>query len=162
MPGFFNIGPNIQMNFMGGPQNQQSFSNAFGGTGGFMNFPNNSAQPSQHEYEEDSSNYAQSEMYYDDEDVGVEYMPNDDYEGEEQPPSEEELRNVINSYECQVFRPQEGEENPVCTVCMENIKSESMIKNLKCNHKFHPKCINEWLKRKLICPMCKSRVEVKE
>lgn len=37
----------------------------------------------------------------DDEDVGVEYMPNSDYEGEEPKPSENQVRDIINSYECQ-------------------------------------------------------------
>lgn len=79
--------------------NMQGFG---GGNGGYQPFTN------QHQSQHHGHNYRDpnhdTEMYgseEDDEDVGVEYMPNSDYEGEEPKPSENQVRDIINSYECQ-------------------------------------------------------------
>lgn len=42
-----------------------------------------------------------------------------------------------------------------CNICLEsnlNIK----IRKLKCNHKFHITCIEEWLNIKQRCPLCNN------
>ena len=45
-----------------------------------------------------------------------------------------------------------------CAICIDVLKSGQMVKALNCSHKFHSKCINDWLKVKLKCPLCKSSV----
>jgi hypothetical protein len=35
-----------------------------------------------------------------------------------------------------------------------------MVKALACSHKFHEKCINNWLKQKLLCPLCKEKIDL--
>ena len=42
-----------------------------------------------------------------------------------------------------------------CSICLENIDIND-LKILSCNHKFHADCINEWIKKKPICPYCRK------
>ena len=48
----------------------------------------------------------------------------------------------------------------ICTICLEEIKKkEHKVKLKKCNHIFHKKCLNKYLKETLInfnCPNCKK------
>lgn len=41
-----------------------------------------------------------------------------------------------------------------CTICMEFLND---YESLKCGHKFHVQCIDEWLQNHEICPVCKTR-----
>jgi len=44
-----------------------------------------------------------------------------------------------------------------CSVCIEDIDLNKMHRELKCEHVFHPYCIDEWLlKGNNICPNCRN------
>ena len=47
-----------------------------------------------------------------------------------------------------------------CVICMSEFKEEDQIAELKCDerHYFHSACLEDWLKRKLECPLCKKPV----
>ena len=47
-----------------------------------------------------------------------------------------------------------------CVICMEEFKDSDEVAELKCDerHYFHSKCLEDWLKRKLECPLCKKIV----
>lgn len=45
-----------------------------------------------------------------------------------------------------------------CIICLENYKIGDKISILSCEHFYHKKCLNEWLKKKEECPLC--RVEI--
>lgn len=45
-----------------------------------------------------------------------------------------------------------------CPICYEEYLNED-IKNLECGHKFHKKCIVEWCKITLNCPMCRGEIK---
>jgi len=48
------------------------------------------------------------------------------------------------------------EEDCHCHICLSEIKESEWIRKLpNCNHYFHKKCIDKWLKKNVCCPMCR-------
>ena len=45
-----------------------------------------------------------------------------------------------------------------CSVCLGKFVEEESLKLLPCSHKFHKECIETWLSRSGMCPICKYRV----
>jgi len=48
------------------------------------------------------------------------------------------------------------DKDEICAVCIENLKIKEMVKILGCMHKFHTKCIGQWLETSVRCPVCNS------
>jgi hypothetical protein len=48
------------------------------------------------------------------------------------------------------------ENDLLCIICFEPLLNN--VKNLRCHHKYHIKCLNEWRKYKKKCPVCKINV----
>jgi len=71
--------------------------------------------------------------------------------------SPEERRAIINGLSAFKYEEIKGDEQK-CAICIDVLKTGIMVKALQCSHKFHSKCINDWLKQKLICPLCKAEV----
>ena len=47
-----------------------------------------------------------------------------------------------------------------CAICQEKMNEGSSVRKfIKCKHAFHQECIDAWLERKLLCPMCRKSVE---
>lgn len=44
----------------------------------------------------------------------------------------------------------------ICSICCEDAQSTDQWLVLKCRHKFHPKCIEPWLKQNALCPLCRQ------
>ena len=75
--------------------------------------------------------------------------------------------NIINSSIIDIIDNnsncyQSGESNNECIICLDNIEKGETVRNLRCMHKFHKKCIDDWLQRKhentLICPVCEMNI----
>lgn len=50
-------------------------------------------------------------------------------------------------------------EEITCGICLENVVSGEQVKVLPvCEHKFHPECIDNWLRRSPACPYCRRPV----
>jgi len=42
-----------------------------------------------------------------------------------------------------------------CVICLEGYGENSDVRLLKCKHFFHVLCLDEWLKKKKECPVCR-------
>ena len=49
-------------------------------------------------------------------------------------------------------------ENNECIICLKEIKNNDNMRILSCRHTYHMECIDEWLKRKNICPICNIKL----
>ena len=41
-----------------------------------------------------------------------------------------------------------------CIICYDYIKKNSIVRTLKCTHKYHTKCIDRWFYKNNNCPLC--------
>lgn len=48
-----------------------------------------------------------------------------------------------------------------CCICMDDIE-EGKVETLKCDHTFCKSCIKEWLKTHNTCPLCRTKIKVKD
>ena len=49
--------------------------------------------------------------------------------------------------------------NNECPICYDNDNEIEQNIKLECGHKFHDKCILEWCKNNLTCPMCRDDID---
>ena len=45
-----------------------------------------------------------------------------------------------------------------CSICLENYMKNDIINILKCGHKYHDKCIDEWIEKNNNCPLCRLSI----
>jgi len=68
----------------------------------------------------------------------------------------EEQREAMAS---RAYERQPGEtENATCSVCLSQLEDGEQAKTLGCKHVYHPECIDRWLERSRLCPVCKRDV----
>ena len=53
----------------------------------------------------------------------------------------------------------DGGEVPTCTVCMSEFEVGDDVRKLKCGHRYHAACVDQWLKINKTCPMCKQEID---
>ncbi|KRX10734.1 Armadillo-type fold [Pseudocohnilembus persalinus] len=77
----------------------------------------------------------------------------------------EQLNQILNQNNClQEFiaseiRKENQKEKKNCPICMLDIDKSQKIKHLPCIHSFHKQCINVWLNKNPVCPVCKLKVD---
>jgi hypothetical protein len=47
----------------------------------------------------------------------------------------------------------------MCVICLDNLTSDDSIA-LECRHQFHKKCIELWMKKNSICPLCRNKLQI--
>jgi hypothetical protein len=49
-----------------------------------------------------------------------------------------------------------NEKDPLtCVICLSKFELKSKIRPLPCNHAFHAKCVDKWLRTNRTCPICR-------
>ncbi|KAF7282273.1 hypothetical protein GWI33_002928, partial [Rhynchophorus ferrugineus] len=46
----------------------------------------------------------------------------------------------------------------ICVVCLDKFRRRHCVMQLRCQHRFHDSCIQEWLNHNTVCPVCRSDV----
>lgn len=67
-------------------------------------------------------------------------------------------KNEIDQLPCYRFSRSEPDEQAVCVVCQTDFEQRQNIRALPCNHVFHAKCVDKWLKNNRTCPICRNDV----
>ncbi|KAK4431925.1 RING-H2 finger protein ATL56 [Sesamum alatum] len=48
-----------------------------------------------------------------------------------------------------------------CAICLDSFQEGDGCRNIPvCNHLFHAKCIDRWIRKKPTCPVCRTRVDL--
>lgn len=47
-----------------------------------------------------------------------------------------------------------------CPICIEDFEINKKCITLNCSHTFHSICIRNWLKKKNICPYCRTPADL--
>jgi len=55
-----------------------------------------------------------------------------------------------------------SDEDAVCVICLSNYEEREQLRQLFCQHHFHIKCIDEWLRLHNTCPLCVQEVQQEE
>ncbi|KAM0830507.1 hypothetical protein ACQ4PT_066160 [Festuca glaucescens] len=48
----------------------------------------------------------------------------------------------------------------LCAICKGLLAGGEKCRRLVCGHVYHAECVDPWLRRKTICPLCRAKVEV--
>ena len=67
--------------------------------------------------------------------------------------------NYTHLLETKIETNKLNDEKKRCIICYEDFKDNDNAIFLPCFHVFHSKCINEWLKNKDNCPLCKIEIK---
>ena len=52
-------------------------------------------------------------------------------------------------------------DNP-CSICLDHLEEGQMSLSLRCSHFFHTICLEQWLKKRNTCPLCKDEVKTED
>ena len=66
--------------------------------------------------------------------------------------------NVKTLSECtklQVYTPK-SKKNKICSICMEEILTNQIVRVLNCGHQYHHQCIDKWFIQHKSCPYCRE------
>lgn len=52
----------------------------------------------------------------------------------------------------------DGDEDDICVICQDNLTANSGRLNVRlhCGHRYHPRCISQWITQRNTCPLCKA------
>jgi len=64
-----------------------------------------------------------------------------------------EIQNIPIETYCKMTGV-ENESN-MCSICIKSFKHKEKLRRLRCGHRFHVRCVDDWLKQLKACPNCK-------
>ena len=64
-----------------------------------------------------------------------------------------------NAYSVAPFGTLSNNNQTDCSICFEDFNPSDTIPLIKCGHIYHDVCLNKWLHKQNVCPLCKRVVE---
>ena len=65
------------------------------------------------------------------------------------------VKTLTECTELQVYTP-DSKETKICSVCMEEIQPNQIVRVLNCGHQYHHQCIDKWFIQHKSCPYCRE------
>ncbi|XP_026404070.1 E3 ubiquitin-protein ligase MBR2-like [Papaver somniferum] len=65
-------------------------------------------------------------------------------------------RNCYNPVPADEKNVESGDDDAKCTVCQEEYVEGDEVGKLRCDHRYHVVCVQQWLRQKNWCPICKA------
>jgi len=86
---------------------------------------------------------------------------NNEVQGQERKPEGAPIE-LISKLPLIRFAPGMSQDEPEssCAICLVQFEQYHLLRNLPCAHKFHKHCIDKWLRRNKICPLCLRDIEL--
>ncbi|KAF5283235.1 hypothetical protein FQA39_LY17361 [Lamprigera yunnana] len=69
----------------------------------------------------------------------------------------QQVMTFIDNHSTRIFSQQQDFAEK-CVICMSNYQADDKLRQLKCRHKFHRECIDEWLFKTYHCPICRTDI----
>lgn len=54
------------------------------------------------------------------------------------------------------------DQDVACAICLEDFGQNDIVLEIPCKHRFHQKCLQDWLRINAICPLCRAPVVADE
>ena len=70
------------------------------------------------------------------------------------------LQNRINKIKKKRINFTNDLQDKECSICLEEFKENELLIKLECNHYFHEKCIHDWFKSNMNCPLCRLNLVI--
>lgn len=51
------------------------------------------------------------------------------------------------------------DEGNMCSICLNNVKFDEVVRILECKHVYHIKCIDKWFEKNTKCPNCRHNLK---
>ncbi|KAJ8905682.1 hypothetical protein NDN08_002187 [Rhodosorus marinus] len=71
--------------------------------------------------------------------------------------TEEELDSIPTENVC-THDQERLDEEKACSICLEDLLEDEVVRRLRCDHVFHVRCVDSWLRENKTCPVCKVEV----
>ncbi|CAH8387462.1 unnamed protein product [Eruca vesicaria subsp. sativa] len=73
--------------------------------------------------------------------------------------TEEAISKSLKTSIYQIKSSSDHKEDAKCSICQEEYSTGDEVGRLHCEHGYHLKCVQEWLRMKSWCPMCKTNAD---
>lgn len=75
--------------------------------------------------------------------------------------TEEEHNNILNSILINKnYFGSSFNDDDKCIICLESaVNYDNCVQLIFCSHKFHEQCIDKWLEKNKICPLCRTKIK---
>ena len=65
---------------------------------------------------------------------------------------DDEVKNEMENLK--IFQNKRLNEFDLCVICLDEMKYDDELLLVTCSHMFHKECLEPWIKKKSICPLC--------
>ena len=66
--------------------------------------------------------------------------------------------NVDDSESIIIYKNKQNDNFKECIICLEDMKYNEKLILVKCSHIYHKECLEKWIKKNNVCPLCDIKI----